>query len=64
LGIIGGQKAVGLLVKALTDNDLRIRSMAALNLGKVGKTAGLIPLWRLSNPRNFSEKKQAKSKPF
>ena len=42
LGLIGGPKAIGLLVRALTDNDVRIRCMAAVNLGKVGKKTGLI----------------------
>ena len=34
LGLIGGPKAIGLLVRSLTDEDARIRSIAALNLGQ------------------------------
>ncbi|MGA2317107.1 MAG: HEAT repeat domain-containing protein [Thermodesulfobacteriota bacterium] len=64
LGLIGGPKAIGLLVRALTDNDVRIRCMAAINLGKVGKKAGLIPLLEVVQSKDFYKREPAEIKAF
>jgi HEAT repeat protein len=64
LGLIGGPKAVGILVKALTDSDARIRSMAAINLGKNGKAAGLIPLLEVVQAKDFPKCDPAEIKAF
>jgi HEAT repeat protein len=64
LGLIGGPKAIGLLVKALTDNDVRIRCMAAINLGKGGKKAGLIPLLEVVQSKDFYKREPAEIKAF
>jgi HEAT repeat protein len=64
LGLIGGPKAIGLLVKALTDNDVRIRCMAAINLGKGGKKVGLIPLLEVVQSKDFYKREPAEIKAF
>jgi HEAT repeat protein len=64
LGLIGAPKAVGLLVKALTDEDARIRSMAAINLGKVGKKAGLVPLLEVVQSKEFQKRESSETKAF
>jgi HEAT repeat protein len=64
LGLIGGPKAIGLLVKALTDNDVRIRCMAAINLGKGGKKAGPIPLLEVVQSKDFYKREPAEIKAF
>jgi hypothetical protein len=38
---------------------IRIRSMAAINLGKVGKAAGLIPLLEVVQSKEFHKKEPA-----
>ena len=63
-GLIGGPKAVGFLVRALTDGDVRIRSMAAINLGKIGKTAGLIPLLEVVQSKDFQKNDPTEIKAF
>ena len=63
-GLIGGPKAIGFLVRALTDGDVRIRSMAAINLGKIGKTAGLIPLLEVVQSKEFQKNDPAEIKAF
>jgi HEAT repeat protein len=62
--LIGGQKANGLLVRALNDPDVRIRCMAAINLGKAGKAAGLIPLLEVMQSREFHKKEGAEIRAF
>lgn len=64
LGLIGGPKAVGLLIRALTDIDARIRAMAAINLGKIGKTSGLASLLELVQSKDFSKKDPTEIKAF
>jgi HEAT repeat protein len=64
LGLIGGLKANGLLVRALTDTDVRIRCMAAVNLGKGGKKAGLIPLLEVVQSKDFFKSEPAEIKAF
>jgi len=64
LGIIGGSKAFGLLVQGLADGDVRIRSMAALNLAKVGKKASLPYLLEVVQSKEFPKKEQAEIKAF
>ncbi|MGD0625031.1 MAG: HEAT repeat domain-containing protein, partial [Thermodesulfobacteriota bacterium] len=64
LGTIGGSKAFGLLVKALDDTDVRIRSMAALNLAKVGKKASLPHLLGVVQSKEFPKKEKAEIKAF
>jgi len=64
LGLISGQKAVGLLMRALTDNDVRIRCMAAINLGKMGKKAGLIPLVEIVQSKDFYKREPVEIKAF
>ncbi|OGP89353.1 MAG: hypothetical protein A2156_07940 [Deltaproteobacteria bacterium RBG_16_48_10] len=64
LGLIGGPKTVGLLVKALTDNDVRIRCMAAINLGKAGKKTGLIPLLEIVQSKDFYKREPVEIKAF
>ena len=64
LGLVGGQKATGLLVRALTDNDVRIRCMAAVNLGKVGKKPGLIPLLEVVQAKEFPKREPVEIKAF
>jgi HEAT repeat protein len=64
LGLIGGPKAIGLLVRALTDNDVRIRCMAAINLGKVGKETGLICLLEVVQTKDFYKREPVEIKAF
>ena len=64
LGLIGGPKTVGLLVRALTDEDIRIRCMAAINLGKAGKKAGLIPLLEIVQTKDFYKREPVEIKAF
>jgi HEAT repeat protein len=64
LGLIGGLRAVFQLAKALTDPDVRIRAMAALNLGKVGKKAGVPPLLEVVQSKEFTKKEPAEIKAF
>jgi HEAT repeat protein len=64
LGLIGGLKANALLVRALADNDVRIRCMAAINLGKGGKKAGLIPLLEVVQSKDFFKREPAEIKAF
>jgi HEAT repeat protein len=64
LGLIGGPKAIGLLIRALTDNDVRIRCMAAINLGKGGKKSGLIPLLEVVQSKDFYKREPAEIKAF
>ena len=63
-GLIGGPKAIGLLVRALTDGDVRIRSMAAINLGKIGKNTGLIPLLEVVQSKDFPKNDPTEIKAF
>jgi HEAT repeat protein len=63
-GLIGGPKAIGFLVRALTDGDVRIRSMAAINLGKIGKAAGLIPLLEVVQSKEFQKNDPTEIKAF
>jgi HEAT repeat protein len=64
LGLIGGPKAVGLLIRGLTDIDARIRAMAAINLGKIGKTSGLASLLELVESKDFPKKAPTEMKAF
>ncbi len=64
LGLIGGPKATGLLVKSLADSDVRIRCMAAINLGKGGKKTGLIPLLEVVQSKDFYKREPAEIKAF
>jgi HEAT repeat protein len=64
LGLIGGPKAIGLLVRALTDDDVRIRCMAAINLGKVGKEIGLISLLEIVQSKDFYKREPVEIKAF
>jgi hypothetical protein len=64
LGLIGGPKTVGLLVRALTDEDVRIRCMAAINLGKAGKKAGLIPLVEVVQSKEFYKREPVEIRAF
>ncbi len=64
LGLIGGPKATGLLVKSLTDTDVRIRCMAAINLGKGAKKTGLIPLLEVVQSKDFYKREPTEIKAF
>jgi len=64
LGIIGGSKASSLLVKGLGDGDMRIRSISALNLAKVGKRASLPYLLEVVQSNEFLKKEKAEIKAF
>ena len=64
LGLVGGPKTVGLLVRALTDDDVRIRCMAAINLGKAGKKTGLIPLLEIVQTKDFYKREPVEIKAF
>jgi len=64
LGLIGGPRATGLLVKSLADSDIRIRCMAAINLGKGGKKAGLIPLLEVVQSKDFYKREPTEIKAF
>jgi HEAT repeat protein len=63
-GLIGGPKTVGFLIRAITDSDVRIRSMAAVNLGKIGKTTGLIPLLEVVQTKDFQKNDPTEIKAF
>jgi len=64
LGVIGGTKVFGLLAKALTDGNDRVRCMAALNLAKVGKTASLPLLFEVVQSKEFSKRDKTEVKAF
>ncbi len=64
LGLIGGPKAIGLLVRALVDNDVRIRCMAAIHLGKAGKKVGLVPLLEVVQSKDFYKREPVEVKAF
>jgi hypothetical protein len=64
LGLIGGPKAAELLSNSLKDGDVRVRSMAAISLGKVGKKAGLGPLLEVVQSKEFQRKGPAEIKAF
>jgi hypothetical protein len=64
LGLIGGPKAAELLSNSLKDGDARVRSMAAISLGKVGKKAGLGPLLEVVQSKEFQRKGPAEIKAF
>ncbi len=63
-GLIGGPKATGMLIKSLTDNDVRIRCMAAINLGKGGKKTGLIPLLEVVQSKDFYKREPTEIRAF
>jgi HEAT repeat protein len=63
-GLIGGAKAVELLIESLEDGDVRVRAMAALNLGKVGKKDGLGPLLGVVQSKDFSKREPMEIKAF
>lgn len=64
LGIIVSSKAFDLLGKALNDQDDRNRSMAALNLARVGKKASLPALLEVVQAKDFSKRDSAEIKAF
>lgn len=64
LGSISGPKASSLLVEALIDEDARIRSLAAINLGRVGKKAGLVYLLEVIQSKDFYKREPAEIKAF
>jgi HEAT repeat protein len=64
LGLIGGPKAVGFLIKTLADDDVRIRAMAAISLGKVGKATGLASLLEIVQSKEFPKKDPKEIKAF
>ncbi|MCX5909802.1 MAG: HEAT repeat domain-containing protein, partial [Deltaproteobacteria bacterium] len=64
LGQIGGDRAFSLLAKVLADEDVRVRSMAALNLAKVGKTASQPYLLEIIQSKEFSKKEPSEKKAF
>jgi len=64
LGIIVSSKAFDLLGKALNDQDDRNRSMAALNLARVGKKASLPALLEVVQTKDFSKRDSAEIKAF
>jgi hypothetical protein len=63
-GLIGGARASALLTRALKDPDLRIRSMAAVNLARVGKKAGLPALLEAIQGKDFAKRDPAEIKAF
>jgi HEAT repeat protein len=63
-GLIGGPKAIGSLVKCLQSEDVRIRAMAATNLGKVGKAAGLASLLEIVQSKDFPKKDPTEIRAF
>jgi HEAT repeat protein len=63
-GLIGGPKATGFLIRAITDGEARIRGMAAINLGKIGKTTGLIPLLEVVQSKDFQKNDPGEIKAF
>jgi hypothetical protein len=63
-GLIGGPRATNLLTKALKDQDLRIRSMACINLARVGKKASLPVLLEVIQAKDFSKRDPSEVKAF
>jgi HEAT repeat protein len=63
-GLIGGPRAIALLTKALKDPDLRIRSMAAINLARAGKKASLPALLEVVQAKDFSKRDPSEVKAF
>ena len=64
LGLIGGSKGFELMGKTLGDEDFRNRSMAALNLARVGKKASLPALLEVVHAKDFSKRDSAEIKAF
>jgi HEAT repeat protein len=64
LGLIGGSKGFELMGKTLKDEDFRNRSMAALNLARVGKKASLPALLEVVHAKDFSKRDAAEIKAF
>ena len=63
-GLIGGPRASALLTRALKNQDLRIRSMAGINLARVGKKAGLPALLEVIQAKDFSKRDPYEIKAF
>jgi HEAT repeat protein len=63
-GLIGGPRAIALLTKALKDQDLRIRSMAGINLARVGKKTSLPLLLEVIQAKDFLKKDPYEVKAF
>ena len=63
-GLIGGPRATTLLTRALKDQDLRIRSMAGINLARVGKKASLPALLEVIQAKDFSKRDSYEVKAF
>ena len=63
-GLIGGPRAMALLTKSLKDPDLRIRSMASINLARVGKKASLPALLEVIQAKDFPKRDPSEVKAF
>jgi HEAT repeat protein len=63
-GLIGGSRVIALLTRALKDQDLRIRSMAAITLARVTKKAGLPALLEIIQAKDFSKRDLSEVKAF
>ncbi len=63
-GLIGGARAIALLTKSLKDPDLRIRSVASINLARVGKKAGLPALLEVIQAKDFPKRDLSEVKAF
>jgi HEAT repeat protein len=63
-GLIGGPRAMALLTKSLKDPDLRIRSMASINLARVGKKASLPALLEAIQAKDFPKRDPSEVKAF
>jgi HEAT repeat protein len=63
-GLIGGPRAAALLTKSLKDPDLRIRSMASINLARVGKKASLPALLEVIQAKDFPKRDPSEVKAF
>jgi len=63
-GLISGPRATHLLTKALKDQDFRIRSMASINLARVGKKASLPALVEAIQAKDFSKRDPSEVKAF
>jgi tetratricopeptide (TPR) repeat protein len=63
-GLIGGTRAMALLMKSLKDPDLRIRSMGAINLARVGKKASLPALLEVIQAKDFPKRDPSEVKAF
>ncbi|MBP1712738.1 MAG: HEAT-like repeat-containing protein [Deltaproteobacteria bacterium] len=63
-GLIGGTRAMILLTKSLKDPDLRIRSMASINLARVGKKASLPALLEVIQAKDFPKRDPSEVKAF